>query len=210
MSVQGAKYWIKRASDDTKRDWSYGGKDWIEDYWLSREHPHRQLIICEIEKLLPVENVLEVGCNCCPNLGLIYEKYKDIKLYGIDVNKESIELGRKLLPEAHLQVASVCRIPFEIKSFDVVLLDAVLLYIDSLLIRKAMEEITRVCRGAIILVEWYDKSLLGRIKDFHWARNYVALLQEYGFIVERIPFTTETWNTKTWIKNGSIFIARRR
>ena len=72
-----------------------------------------------------------------------------------------------------------------------------------------MDEIARVTARGVILVEWDDESKLGRIKNWHWARDYKTLLEERGFEVEKIKVTKEFWPSENWSANGYIYIAKR-
>ena len=209
---QGDRYWIERKYNDKKRDWSLKSKNWIKDYWDSETHPHREKIISEIKRLIPFESILEIGCNCGPNLSLIRDRFpylKDHNLYGIDLNYLAIKQAQKLMPEVSFRVANVSHIPTE-NIFDIVLLDAVLMYVGPEEIDQAISEIDRITKKAVILVEWYDHSLKGVIKYFHWARNYEKIFKKLGYDVKKIKLTEKEWPSKNWQDIGYIFIAVRQ
>lgn len=210
-TFQDDSYWINRSLQDKKMDWEQTAGTWLDGYVESKNHPHRSLIVNALQSFLPIESILEIGCNSAPNLNLIREKVsiQDNVLFGIDVNADAIEKAKSLLPAANFVVGNVKSIPFPDKSFDIVIADAVLIYIDSNAIGKAMHEIERVVKRGIILIEWFDKLIEGTIKDFHWARNYTKILKKVGFEVEEIKITKDLWNSKNWIKNGRLFIAHR-
>lgn len=203
--IQGEEYWKNRLKDDSKRDWGYGAGSWIEDYCLSIDHSHRRLIVEALEGFNG--SILEVGCNCGANLKLIQDKYPEIQLAGIDVNADVIERAKEFLPKPIFKVASVLNIPFEDKEFEVVIADAVFMYIED--IARALTEIDRVVRRGVVIVDWSDGAS-EKVKEFHWVRDYKALLEALGFDVSVKKLTKEEWPSENWEKNGYIFIARRR
>lgn len=206
---EGLKYWRERDSKDNRRDWRYECDNWLDDYKKSVEHPHRSLIIDALRDI-PAASILEVGCNTGPNLYRISEEYEDTKLAGIDVNRPSILAAREFLrPHIDLKVANVTGIPHKDDSYDVVISDAVLLYVGPRRIKKALDELDRVAKKAIILIEWDSHSIKGKLKDFHWTYNYKNLLGRRGFKVTKTKITKKHWPTESWSKNGYLFKAVR-
>ena len=209
---EGTNYWKNRPLDDSRRDWYYNTGNWITDYRASVEHPHRQLIIKALEKLAPFESLLEIGCNCGPNLYLVKEKFSGVKLAGIDISKEAVEEAHRLLPDADTRVSDIEEgLAFEDKSFDIALVDAVLMYVGPEKIKEVISGLDRVAKKGIILVEWDSESLLGEVKEHHWARDYKGLLEELGFKVEKTKIPAEAWPNRSgnWAKLGYVFGAER-
>lgn len=211
LNPQDDKYWINRPLTDEKRDWQNQGENWVEDYNLSTDHPHRIEIIKAIISLSPVESVLEIGCNAGPNLKKISYAFTGIQLAGIDVNYDAIQIAKKYLPHAILGIGSAIEdYDFYDRSFGITICDAVLMYVPPEYIGKAAEEINRVTRKGIILCEWHDESEEGVVKDFHWARNYEKIFKRYGWELKNIKkITKEIWPSENWIKNGYIYVFHR-
>ena len=208
--TQDHKYWEQRSLLDQKRDWDKRSENWIEDYRNSIDHPHRWEIIKELIKLAPFESILEIGCNAGPNLAKINYSFPNLKLAGIDANYDAIRIAKKWLPKAHLQVGNISEgLNLKDKEYDILLSDAVLIYIPPDNIEKVFEEIDRVTKKAVILIEWFDESILGSVKDFHWARNYTIILETLGFTVFSRKLTKEEWPSFNWEKNGHLFVATR-
>jgi ubiquinone/menaquinone biosynthesis C-methylase UbiE len=154
--------------------WKTRRADWVKAYWKTRDHPHRDTLI-EVLKKIEFKSVLEIGCNCAPNLERIKNEFKATKLAGIDINEQSIKTGRKMLPEADLRVADATNLPFKDKSFDLILTDAILIYIKPREIRQVISEMSRVGKKAIVMVEW-----LSNVEDKkfgHWRRDYTKLFE---------------------------------
>ena len=208
--LQTIDYWKTRLENDSQRDWQYDKEDWIEDYWESRKHPHRNSIIAELQKLKPFTSLAEIGCNCGPNLARISEEFSNVKLKGLDANKESIERAKWLLPEVNFRHGSYLSLPWEDKSIDVILADATLMYSDPQEIYTAMSEIRRVCKKAVIIVDRFSR--LDRNNGHIWSRNYPELLKQYSFkVINKIKITKEIWpGSKNWAKQGYIFVSVRQ
>lgn len=209
--IQGIEYWKERPLTDEKRDWDYKKTTWVEDYLYSVDHPHRNLIIDELWKFWPFQSLLEVGCNCGPNLLKIKSKFSDVRLYGVDINKDAIKCVKKVFNgEGEFKIASASRLPFPSKSIDVILTDAVLMYIPPEEIKEVLNEFLRVAKRGLILVEWAARdSELGVIKDYHWCRSYSKLLRKLDIKnVSTIKIHKNLWPTKTWSKRGRVTICQ--
>lgn len=208
--VEGADHWKKRKLDDKRKDWRNGGGNWIEEYVASKDHPHRELILEALKQFYPFAGILEVGCNAGPNLVRIAEVYPETQLAGVDVNADAVSYAREQVPSAMLSVGEASELPFMDSTFDIVIADAVLMYVSPEDIHQTLEEMDRVARRGIILVEWRDDNSHGKVVDGHWARNYGLLLGELGYDVEAIKLTEDQWPSENWTKNGWLYIAVRR
>jgi len=205
---EDVNYWICRKKDDKRLDWRIGEENWIEGYWMSALHPHRELILEELEKLQPFKSLVEIGCNCGPNLFRIQEKFPKVKLSGVDVNIEALEVGKLRLPKVDFYVGDVQNLFLPDKRFDISLVDAVLMYVPPEKILKAIRNLVRISKKAIILVEWKDKDVYGKVVYHHWARDYKKLFQKVGiYKVKEIKIPKEKWPSKNWAERGYIFVA---
>ena len=208
-SPENEKYWRERKKDDPRLDWRIGEEDWIGGYLLSTSHPHRELVKRAVQSLLPIKSLLEVGCNVGPNLAVLQDEFKNaVLLCGLDVNKDALQKGSEVLPEIVFIEGSAKRLPFPNKSFDIVLVDAVLMYISPEKIVNVINEIVRVARKGIIFVEWFDSDLLGSVQFWHWARDYKTLLEQRGMKVEMRKITQEDWPSENWSSIGYVFIGK--
>lgn len=204
MKIKNTNYWLKRPLADTERDWSYGEENWVKDYVASISHPHRENIIRALGDIA-WDSLLEVGCGTGANLIKIREQYPDKTLAGIDVNVDMLNEAQNHL-DSNLTKGDVCGLPFEDNTYDVVLCDAVLLYITPKEIGTALSEIDRVANKAIILIERFAES--DKIVGYVWGRNYPVLLEAMGYTVESIKITPEIWSSSaSWIQYGYIFVA---
>lgn len=209
------KFWEKRHLTK-KGDW-HENEDWIEGYWNARFHPHRKFLIKKISRYSP-STILEIGCNCGPNLYLLSKKFPEMKLVGIDINKEAIRTGESLFnKEDIINVELLCKKAdmldrFLDKSFDVVFTDALLLYIGPDKIESIIKEMIRISRKTLIFLEWHHidnkkaSQGLGVYHFGHWKRDYKNLLKK--FVAEDKIFITKIpkkiWPDKNWSQLGCI------
>ena len=209
-----------RKGNDWDSDSRRGEPDeWVMGYWDSREHSHRSLLMERLCSYTPVTSILEVGCNCGPNLYQIAKKFPDIEIEGIDINPRAVEKGNELLASQgvsniKLSVGRADELErYQDKSFDIVFTDAVLIYIGPDKIKKVIEEMLRITRRALILVEWHsfaprgkDPEGLGLHSLGYWKRDYAALLRQFvpeeQVDVTKIP--EQVWPVEGWKEFGAI------
>jgi len=210
------KYWATRHFHKGD-DWGDVDGDWIRGYWESRVHSHRNFLIEKVSRFSP-SSILEVGCNCGPNLYLLAKRFPTSKIVGIDINPMAVQKGKEWLAQegisnVELFVGKADDLgQFQNKSFDVVFSDAVLIYIGPDKIEKVIAEMLRVAGRALILLEWHCFNFKSKplgIYVGHWARDYVALLKK--FIPEEkiciIKLPEELWPDKNWQRWGGVIEA---
>lgn len=202
--TQDFTYWQKREGEKT--DWGYD-KDWVRDYWESRVHPHRLFLLQQLGKLR-FDTLLEVGCNAGPNLALIKERWPEVKVSGIEASLKAARFARDMIPQAEIIVGNLLWLPWPDKSFDVVLADAVLMYIKPEDVKLAFSELKRVAKRAIVVVDRYSKA--EKNDGYIWSRDYKKILEDIGDVSE-FKITKDIWPTsKGWQKSGRLYVCRLR
>jgi SAM-dependent methyltransferase len=194
------------------------GNNWaISGYWNIRDHPATKFLAERIKIFSPFSSVLEVGCNCGPNLFLIAKNFPEVELKGIDISPMAVQRGNELLlKEGLLNVKLLVGkandlSQFSDKSFDIVFTKAVLSHIGPSKIRKVIEEMIRVSKRTLILVEYHEPSrkdesaALGiRLGYSHrWKRNYLTLLRKFvpGAKINIIKIPRGVWEGE-WAEMG--------
>lgn len=201
-----------------ERRWNDKGIEEIKKGFSNLNHSHRQLLLKKISAFQPIYSILEVGCGYGPNLYLLAQKFPNIALTGIDINSPSIQEGNKFLTKekisnVKLSIGKVNELnKFQDKSFDIVFTDALLIYIGPDKIKKTIQEMLRITRRALILVEWHykeqnkDPQGLGVYHWGCWKRNYVNLLKQFvpedKIRITKIP--KELWPAENWQNLGYI------
>ncbi len=187
--------------------WKYRRADWEKGYWATQDHPHRDQLMKVLKKIY-FNSVLEIGCNCAPNLNRISQVKSYCKLWGIDINKQSIETGRRLLPKAYLLDGDAQAVLKTLHDpFDIVLTDAFLIYIDDNKIESLKKEMLRLAKVAIVLVEWQDDNVTaeGNKSTGHWVRDYRKLFKGYKVEMQKI----EHWKDDKWTRFGNIITIKK-
>ena len=200
-------------------DWGESSRDdWVKSYWDSQEHPHRAFLVERISKFTP-NSILEIGCNCGPNLRLLAKKFPDAKIRGIDINPMAVQKGNEWLAQEGISYVKLLEGKadelgqFQDRSFDVVFTDAVLIYVGTDKIKEVMEEMIRITRRVLIFMEWHsfepdhkDPYGLGVYHHGNWKRDYIALLKQ--FVREEqihvTKITEDIWPEKNWSELGAV------
>ena len=207
-------------------DWgshsSQNQESWVMEYLNSRTHPHRALLVETIAQFSP-STILEIGSHCGPNLYLLAKLLPHAKLVGTDINKEAVQMGRKLFAKEAMKNVTFLHKKaddlrsFADKSFDVVFTDAVLIYIGPDKITSIAKEMLRVARKALVLLEWQckiteaDPEGRGIYYGSRWKRNYRNLFQDLvpkkNITLKKI--SKEVWPDNNWSTLGNLIIIKK-
>jgi ubiquinone/menaquinone biosynthesis C-methylase UbiE len=155
-----------------------------------------------VGQFAPFESILEVGCGAGANLVVLARGHPGTRLYGVDISPRAIRAAERALSREAIADATVLKgraddlSSFSDKSVDIVLTDAVLMYIGPDRIGRVVSELARVARKRLILNEWhwFEGSAAGSEAYWHcahWVHDYVRLLgstpEVKAFRVERLP-----------------------
>jgi len=196
--------------DEINYNEKYGGKywedrnnEWVKSCWDDQDHSHRIQLI-NILKKLDFNSLLEVGCGPAPNLALIKKEFPKIKLAGTDINSKAIDFSKKKLPSIYFKKEEVESISYNDKEFDLILSDGLLIYINKDNIVKVKNELLRVAKKYIVLVEYQNKDddELGNKDSGHWKRDYIKLFKNHKVKLYKI----KNWPDKNWTKYGYIIV----
>lgn len=205
-----------------------------EKYWRERrpEAPaaeneelssaHRAWVARTLARLTPFHTLLEVGCGAGFNLEVLAKVLPGRGFTGIYINPTAVETGRSWLArhdvdgvELRIGIADDLS-GIEDDAFDVVMTNATLLYIGPDKISRVFDELQRVCKRDLILVEFHDPSMpganawQGRHTCDGWVRNYQTLLlrsnRRAELTEQRVP--PEIRSAGRWPQHGHLVHAR--
>ena len=130
---------------------------------------------------LPVNSVLEVGCNIGIQLSFLSEAgYQN--LHGIEIFPDAVAEAKKRLPEAHIIEGSALALPYEDSQFDLVFTSGVLIHIHPDDLPTVMREIHRVSSRYIWGLEYYapaHQNIVYRGNENRlWKGPFAHLYQE--------------------------------
>jgi ubiquinone/menaquinone biosynthesis C-methylase UbiE len=215
-----AKRHLRKGNDWANPRYAGSPDEWVMSYWESRDHSHRRTLVDKIAARYPFTSILEIGCNCGPNLYLLAKRFPDVNITGIDINPRAIEKGRELLASegitnVELIVAKADELGrFPDKSFDVVFTDATLIYIGPDKIAGVLQELLRVTRKTLVLMEMQPRhrNKTDKSDEYHlglWLRDYRALLQQFIPVggIRISPVTKDIWDETGWNESGAIIEA---
>jgi len=170
---------------------------YIKEYGISRSDLNKNFL-----GDLPIENILEVGCNYGLQLQLL-QKQGFRNCYGIDIQRYAIEKAHKSAPDLNVIYGSALDLPFKDKYFDLVFTAGVLIHISPDDIRKAITEIYRVSKKYIYGLEYYNEDYheieyrgnQKRLWKTDFCRMYQDLFPDLTLIKEQKLHITGTGNT---------------
>lgn len=160
-------------------------KNWAQGYLDTIDHPHRSQIVDAVSFFSPVSSVLEVGCASGANLIRLRERLPGVPFMGVDINRKAIAVARSHFAglgddQVHLVVGQADQLSgVADASMDVVLTDAVLMFIAPDRIRDVLAELGRVCRKGLVLNEYHCAGEVGgRFDGGRWVYDFVALIEQ--------------------------------
>lgn len=195
--------------------WRHRQKDDVETLRKNAMHPHRSMLVDAVRRFQTFEDVLEFGCHSGPNLFRLAREFPHARFKGIDLNMGFIDQGQAWMAEegldnVELKVGSSDDLSnFPSRSADVVISDAVLMYLGPDKIAQVLHHFVRIARKGIILVEWSldaDDSQGHYWYDMHWVHNYSALLRAMAPTVAetRTKIPADVWPGSGWEEYGYV------
>jgi len=121
--------------------------------WDTAPEPYQIQVRADILSMLPpdVESVLDAGCgngfitNALPN---------GLRVVGLDISQEALRYV-----EREKKLGSITNLPFEDKSFDLIMTNDVIEHLDEEDLRKALNELRRVARKYILVTVPLNEQL---------------------------------------------------
>lgn len=148
----------------TDEEWAtsrvYEDNSWRTEFNRSLKHPHRTLLVEKISSHSPISSILEIGCGHGVNLYLLAKKFPDAKIVGLDINPKAVATAQEFfikekILNVRFDVGKIQELSrFDDKSFDIVLTDAMLIYIQPNEIEPTIRELLRV-GNVVIFNEWH-------------------------------------------------------
>jgi ubiquinone/menaquinone biosynthesis C-methylase UbiE len=190
------------------RFWQQQSREAVKGYWSLRNDVRKARLLGEAFRGLRLESLLEIGCNCGPNLVILSGLFPSARFTGIDISSLSVHLGNQWLAEAGLgNINLQCRKAEDLSSFedgsvDFVFSWATLIYPVPSSILEILRQMLRIARKGLVLVEMqYETRLRGRrargvFVHGEWKRDYLTLFAEIAPSCETSlqPVERELWS----------------
>lgn len=166
-------------------------------------HPHRLKLLSILRESQPFDNVLEIGCGKGTNIFLFAKHFPDVVYKGVDINKNNVKYAnsytvKNSFTNITFNFANIIHLSdIADKSFDILVCDAVLIYVDDNLINSVASEFIRIAKKKIVLVDFHDENTNSKGYQHNkiWVRNYYKLFENCDVKMSKIE--KDTW-TKQW------------
>ena len=186
------------------------GDDYLR-FSPSQNHPHRQWLVKQIlADDSKFASILDFGCGPADNLEILRLNNFQGNYHGIDVNQGIINNAKerfKTDPKSDFAVGNIEMLnSFEPNSFDIVITDAVLLYIGPDQIEEFIKAALRVSIHGLFLIEMHDDSMSfsGTYTKDGYVRNYRNIPKNLSSNVNVQKIPVDVWSTGRWPKFGHL------
>ena len=170
---------------DGSRDHGYGGFNYNPKYW--------QPVIPDFQRyynLTKNSTVLDIGCAKGFMLYDMTQLIPGIDVKGVDVSEYAIENAMENV-KPHCQVACATHLPFEDKSFDLVVSITTLHNLERDDLAKALQEIERVTQknSFITLDAYHDDEEKIRMEQWNLTAKTVLHVDEWKQFFKEVGYT---------------------
>src|SRR3989338_3715246 len=143
-------------------------------------------------KDLRIESALDVGCGEGFTLNKLSENKIGKRLEGVDFQKNTVEIGKKLHPELALKQGNIYKLEYKNNSFDLVMATEVLEHLEDP--EMALKELVRVSKKYLLLSVPNEPFFM--IANFLRGKN----LSRWGNDIEHINH----WTSKSFQKFSTL------
>jgi ubiquinone/menaquinone biosynthesis C-methylase UbiE len=179
---------------------------WSDGY--SRQKPQRRIdeshhwLLKKMEELKP-NNVLEIGCGFGRNLKFLMENLSyQPRLIGFDISESMIRKAKgEVDDKVLLGCGDITSLPFHDQSYDLVYTHATLMHVPEEYIRAAIQELKRVAKKCLIIVEetyWSKGNARGctfKPNEYTFIYDYKTVVSQSGLVIEEMREEKGDWNS---------------
>jgi ubiquinone/menaquinone biosynthesis C-methylase UbiE len=155
----------------------YSYIDFLAEFGINSAHPGGRVATKEIFDIQSIDSkdvLLDVGCGTGETSAYLANRY-NCSIYAIETHPLMLKKARARLkneaPSVHLLEGSIERLPFDNETFDLILIESVLSFVN---VQTALHECMRVLKkeGTLILnemtiLEKLSNDDLGKLKAFY-------------------------------------------
>ncbi|MBF0231424.1 MAG: class I SAM-dependent methyltransferase [Desulfamplus sp.] len=201
LIIQKAKIFIKglllrRFPKLIQMQWEKrGGENWVQELSPAYQQMYEGLTRIILQD--KPQTILEYGCGYGYLLKILFENSENAqkrKFWGCDYSSSQVRQAKHYFPQANFIQADITKKApeFENIQFDAVVGVSVLMYLSQRGIIDFLQEVKKICRGKIYIVEYYYKYLSNEKQkayqeampnDGRKIYDYEQLLKENGITV---------------------------
>lgn len=192
------KTWLgKFGSDYTKRDMKLN-LEVFENYYKKNFGITKSKINSQFYRYFNKNyKFLELGCNIGSQLAILKKK-KFKNLYGLDIQKEAIKIGKTKRPYIKFIQGTSDNLKYKNNSFDVAVTNNFLIHLNKQNLKQTINEIYRVTNKYIWCFEYYSDSrkkinYRGNV-NIMWKDNFKSYFSKKKFKLIKsikIPYITK-------------------
>lgn len=177
-------------------------KNWAQNFLDTSDHPHRKQIFEAFYKFKNLKSVLDLGCGPGANIVTIRKKFPDIELIGVDINSEAIRVGQAYFASKEENKVKLIKgkadaVPLYDKSVDVVLIDALLMFITPNLIDNVITETVRLAKKGIVINDYHLAGIKdGKFFGGRWIYDVESLIRR------KLPHASITLKKSDFVGGG--------
>ena len=180
----------------------------------SSGYPHRATLISLLGEIDHKDSLLDIGCGFGANIININKTFPHLQITGLDINPKMLAQLGLFIEDNKLQNIRLQRhnlnnlLPFADNSFDIIIADAVLMFIPNNKIDFVLSELVRVSKNAIIIHDFSCRKIRGsKYLGGRWVHNYFERLTKFSAHTALDERHTE-FSGPTWSKFGKFVIVK--
>ena len=145
----------------------------------------RRKWFAKIVVLYKPKSILEIGCNEGANLRCMREVIPEIKLAGIDINKNAVNFARSTMPNANIVCGSIYDLDkyFKEKEFDLVFSMGVMIHLPPETINSVGDKAAKLAKNIVLHCEEHSENPEVKRRDrdipHRWSHNYINIYNKY-------------------------------
>lgn len=195
-------------------------RNWATSFLKTIDHPHRAQIIDSIKGFgMLCPKILEVGSGPGANLILLRRAFPNSELIGVDINRQAVKVGCEYFrsqgdTKVHLHHGNLGKLGFiESQSVDLILVDAVFMFITPDKIGQVVSELFRCLKptgSGLVINDYYAKERYpeGLFSGGRWVHDLVSIINSVmphvTISVKKSTFTGGDWDRFGYLIEVSI------
>ena len=166
-------------------------KEWIDKGFDVSTLKHRKLLLEKVEKYLPFNTLLDIGCASGPDVVLYEMAFPNADIHAFDSTEGDIEIAKKLVKRTKFETKDLREYLKEIPSlsYDIVVSNGVMMYYEA----HRVADLLRIAKNAVIMSE----------RDPYNSVNILEYLK--GIRHEPIVTKIDAQVRPSWAENGYIY-----
>jgi len=161
--------------------------------------PSRTFIADRLEE--PFDSILEVGCQWGENLLAIQNKFKDKRIVGADIDKEKLDIAKKLTNGIEFVEEDLFKLQFSRDEFDVVFTNALFCMLRPVDVEEGIRQIIKYANKKIYMIELMRNGI-GYVRGGRTGADFRGIFNNYCLDAKVEKLDKEVFNCEPWNSHG--------